>query len=498
MGLSFTSGRRASRHDHRPGGLAGHEAAFEMSKASAPIRQLTTHNDLVRRTDQWRAGARLPLHAIIVPASRPAPNLDQAITLARASHCQLLILCSHKAKPAEVHELLADRMFDEAIVVDLPAGYGHELFDFRRLDSIKDDMPTACSHYGSNLSMKRNVGLVVARMVGWRRIFFLDDDIRDINPSDAHGTVTMLGSCRTAGMRVARFPDNSVACHAHRMTGGRQDVFVTGAALAVDCQEDIGFFPDIYNEDWLFFYDDAARGRLGSSGRIVTQLRYDPFDDAQRAAWQEFGDVLAEGLYALLGSGLGFERATEAYWDDFLYARKTFLQAIKERSEMADLEIRERLLRSVEVAQKCSVGISPETLERYVRLWRRDLHDWQRRLAGVSQVRSPDAALRTLGLARSTRSRTGSAAHPDLAPPEKVRTTLPFSTPDYYEHGGTTPGWERRGGRNGRATSPVHPGSAAVQEAGFLASARRGFRNHDQVDAPTEPSPGRAAGRART
>ena len=76
----------------------------------------------------------------------------------------------------------------------------------------------------------------------------------------------MLGSYATAGMRVSRFPDNSAVCHANRATGGLQDVFVTGAALAVDCQKDIGFFPDIYNEDWLFFFDNASHRLLGSSG----------------------------------------------------------------------------------------------------------------------------------------------------------------------------------------------------------------------------------------
>ena len=257
-----------------------------------------------------------------MPASRPAWNLDQAITLARASRCTLLILCSHRTKPAQVHELLADRSFNDAIVVDLPAGYGHEMFDFQALESIKDDLPPACFYYASDLSMKRNIGLVVARMLRWRRIFFLDDDIRDINVPDVHENVAMLGFYRTAGLRVTSFPDNSVACHAHRMTRGRQDVFVTGAALAVDCQQKVGFFPDIYNEDWLFFYDDAAHGRLGSSRHEVTQVRYDPFDDARRAEWQEFGDILAEGLYALLDRGLGLKHATSDYWNDFLRARQ--------------------------------------------------------------------------------------------------------------------------------------------------------------------------------
>jgi hypothetical protein len=397
------------------------------------------------------------LDAVIVPASRPAWNLDQAITLARASHCALLILCSQRTKPTEVHELLADRLFNDAIVVDLPARYGHELFDFRALESIKDDLPASCFYYSSDLSMKRNVGLVVARMLGWRRIFFLDDDIRDISPPDAHGTVTMLGSCRTAGMRVARFPDNSVACHAYRMIGGRQDVFVTGAALAVDCQQQhIGFFPDIYNEDWLFFYDDAAHGLLGSSGRTVTQLRYDPFDDARRAEWQEFGDVLAEGLYALLDRGLGLKHATREYWSDFLRARQTFLDTIIERSGMADPEIKERLLLSIELAQKCSIGISPEVLERYIRLWRRDLRGWEQRLARVSHMRSPDPdkALRALGLARSTERRyVDLACHYPVHQDQGLASTLPYNAPDLYDLF-----------RSG------------AQESWLLASARRAFR----------------------
>ena len=442
-----------------------------MNEAIEPIRQLATHRGLVIRAEQWRTGARLPLDAVIVPASRPAWNLDQAITLARASHCALLILCSHRAKPAEVHELLAERSFDDAIVVDLPAGYGHKMFDFRALESIKDDLPAACSYYASDLSMKRNIGLVVARMLRWQRIFFLDDDIRDINAPDVHETVAMLGLCRTAGMRVANFPDNSVACHAHRMTRGRQDVFVTGAALAVDCQQKIGFFPNIYNEDWLFFYDDAAHRLLGSSGHEVTQLRYDPFDDPRRAAWQEFGDVLAEGLYALLDRGLRLKHATCEYWYDFLCARKVFIDKIIDRSRMANPEIEERLLLSVGLAQKCSIEILPEVLERYVRVWRRDLHDWDQRLARVSQMPSPDTALRALGLARSTGRRSAGLASYYLAPQgQDPVSTVPFNAPDYY-----------------------NLFRSGAQQSGLRASARRAFRNNDRACAQPEASPRRAS-----
>jgi hypothetical protein len=402
-----------------------------MSELAGSVRQLGTHRKLVSQTEQRALDTELNLDAVIVPASRPVQYLEQAITLAQAMHCTLLILCSRRLASAEVRQLLAQRSFNDAIVIGLPDGYRHELLDFRALASIKDDLPAACSYRVTDLSTKRNLGLIMARMQGWQRIFFLDDDIRDINPVDVHSTVSMLGSCSTAGMQVNDYPDNSVVCHAHRVTGGMQDVFVTGAALAVDCQQNSGFFPDIYNEDWLFFYDAASAEQLGSSRRQVTQLPYKPFADPRRAAWQEFGDVLAEGLYAMLDFGIGMDHATSEYWNYFLDARRRFFDAIVRRSETAIPEIkREELLRSVEAARECSAEISPELFERYIWLWRQDLRDWEQRVAGIHQMPSLDATLRALDLAQPGNGWAVNVARPRSSTPTDEPPTEPFGAPD--------------------------------------------------------------------
>jgi hypothetical protein len=372
-----------------------------MSELAGSVRQLGTHRKLVSRTEQRELGTGLELDAIIVPASRPAQNLEQAIDLAQAARCRLLILCSRRAEPAEVRRLLAQRSVRDAIVIDLPADYRHELLDFRGLASIRDDLPAACSYRVTDLSIKRNLGLILARMLGWRRVFFLDDDIGDIEPGGLNSTVSMLGLFSAAGMRVTHYPDNSVVCHAYRETGGIQDVFITGAALAVDCQQNTGFFPDIYNEDWLFFYDAASARRLGSSRCEVTQLEYNPFADPERAAGQEFGDVLAEGLYALLDFGSDVERATREYWSFFLGARRRVFDAINRRSDMAKSEIREDLLGAVEAARECSADLLPKLFERYVRLWRQDLRDWEQRVTRIRPMPSLDTALQALGLGRT-------------------------------------------------------------------------------------------------
>lgn len=376
------------------------------------IRQHGTHHGLVGQAGpQDVTLAEQALDAIIVPAARPALNLDHAITLARAAGCFLLILCSHHVRPAEVEQLLAERSFTRAVVIDLPEGYSHEWVHFRALQSIKDDLPEACASFVTDLSVKRNVGLVLARMMRWRRIFFLDDDIRDISYPDLRDTINMLGAYPSVGMRVMNYPDNSIVCHANRMTEGPQDVFVSGAALAVDCHADIGFFPDIYNEDWLFFYDDAANGRLANSGRIATQLCYYPFANPKRAAWQEFGDVIAEGLYGLLHLGGGADDAKRDYWTQFLEARRRFLEAIISRSDRAHSSVKTDMMLSVVSALKCSLTIDPALCEQYIRLWRQDLMEWKERAAGIPKMPSLEAALQEMGLPSSTTQDIGRIQH---------------------------------------------------------------------------------------
>ncbi len=363
------------------------------------IRQHETHRQLMGRVRP--SGGRVPragLDAIIVPASRPAANLDHAVTLARAAKCRLVVFCSLKAQAPAVEELLAARCFSQAVVVDLPSDYSHELLSFASSDLARRELPGAWANPNGDLSTKRNLGLLLARMLGWNRIFFIDDDIRDIGYADLCTTVSMLGRYRSVGMRVTDFPDNSVVCHAHRETGASQDIFVSGSVLAVDCLGPVGFFPEVYNEDWLFFYDDVRARRLGWSGSNATQLHYDPFDNTRRAEKQEFGDVLAEGLYALLHHGAGAEDATSGYWDDFLVARRGFLENIISRSGLVTPEIRGKMVNAVHTAMMCLMQVQPRMCETYVSAWRKDLRSWAENLREVRRASSVESALQELAL----------------------------------------------------------------------------------------------------
>jgi hypothetical protein len=179
-----------------------------------------------------------------------------------------------------------------------------------------------------------------------------------------------------------------------------QDVFVTGSVLAVDCTVPIGFFPDIYNEDWLFFYRDAADACLTSSGLTAKQIPYNPFEDPQRAAGQEFGDVIAEGLYALLDSDLRDEFATEIYWRAFLAGRKRVLDEIVERltDTTALIERQDEMFKAIYAAREKLWYIEPSMCVAYIKAWHRDLDRWADLLERLPRADSIDAALGELKL----------------------------------------------------------------------------------------------------
>lgn len=364
---------------------------------SSLIEQHDTHRQLVAAT-RPRIGRRADLDAIIVPASRPAAGLDHAVNLAQAMNSRLVVLASREATAAGVSEWLEAKKFRRAAVVDIPVGYGHSLLRSSSAQVADRELPEICKNPNGDLSIKRNIGLLLARMLGWERIFFMDDDIRNVAPSDLHATVSMLSKYKSAGMRVTDFPDNSVVCHAHRETGAAQDIFISGSVLAVSCMEDIGFFPEIYNEDWLFFYDDARSRRLGWSKRNVTQLPYDPFDQPSRAELQEFGDVLAEGLYALLDDGAGIRESTCDYWKSFLDARWRFLNNIIDRYWRAEEDKQVKIIKAVQTAMICLMQIQPEVCDEYVRSWRKDLATWKENVRLIPKARSIKLALTFLGL----------------------------------------------------------------------------------------------------
>jgi hypothetical protein len=304
-------------------------------------------------------------------------------------------VCSRHARQDEVITLAAQANV-EAIVFDLPPGNPLGI-DFATCQDR--ELSAANIGWTRDLSMKRNLGLVLARLLGWTKLMFLDDDIYGVASGDVVALAAALEDHSVSALIPMWFPDNSVACHAHRLGGGKQGVFASASGIGVRCdRNDLAFFPNIYNEDWFFFADEAASHRIAKVGESH-QRRYDPFDDPRRAVLEEFGDLLAEGLYARLDINEGIWDVDIGYWQDFIMRRLEFHQRVMEALGHVSAPYRDeaaRAARSIRAAQDQLSKITPGLCQKFARFWRDDLERWRQYLADLPLLESQTAAFKYL------------------------------------------------------------------------------------------------------
>jgi hypothetical protein len=354
-------------------------------------RHLTTqhpsHLDLLVRDVSSPSGPAVD--AIVVPAARDAAYLHAASALAAEIACPLLIMTSRRANATEARKVAAEHGVSP-LVVDI-----HE-------QSLPLRLETHSGPYArpSDTALKRNLALLLSRLAGWECVLFLDDDVTDIDPAELRTAAALIGKYRAVGLENVGWFDNSVVCHANRDTGGEQFCFVGAGGLLVQAARAHSFFPNVYNEDWFFLLDQDGLTEVAMSGHCA-QASFDPYEDPARARREEFGDCLAEGLFALLDDGAQLGDADHRYWRRFLDQRRRLIEEIIGRARHRPPETvrRERILVSMNAARDALADVSASLCVAYLDAWRRDRERWADYVSGLDARLSPAEALARLGLA---------------------------------------------------------------------------------------------------
>ncbi len=387
--MSGGPGRNEQLHKQASGRLTG-DIMNALQRPSHGILITDRSKERVTTTGRDRR-----LDAIVVPAARRAHWLKGVAKLAAACNTLLVILASHDCLVGEAAELVGRTPGCRALIVRVPPGYRHDLLKFET-DIINFQVVNAGRQ--SNLSHKRNLGLLLARLLGWKKLMFLDDDISGVTPTHLDKVAAQLERHQVTGLVSMQFPDNSVVCHANRLIGAPQGNFISGATLGVNMTaEPLDFFPDIYNEDWLAFAAHAEAGEIISVGE-GRQQEFNPYRDPNRAANEEFGDVIAEGLYALFSDGLTLNRATETYWTEFIGARRDLIDTIAEELPRIETNESVQAQESIRHASKQLGSITAADCDNFVSAWRLDRATFAKRVKNLKPMSGCAAALDHLGL----------------------------------------------------------------------------------------------------
>ncbi|HEY8482554.1 MAG TPA: hypothetical protein VIL71_22265 [Spirillospora sp.] len=359
-----------------------------------------SHVELLRDLSVGNVGTG-SIDAIVVPTINPE-RVEDALELAERLGCVIVLLCSTAPQVEKIRA--THRVPAGALLIAVPPEYDHRLLDFEQRKFAKH----------TDIATKRNIGLLLARLCGWRSIFFLDEDIRGMTPSMISKAAAALTEYSVAGFRVLDFPDNSVVCHAHRASGGQQSTFVGGNCIVVDTHPVETYFPDIYNEDWVFIYDEVAKGSVAVVGEL-RQLQYDPF--SRDAASEEFGDLIAEALVWALHDGLNV--SSLFFWEDAIDKRSRFIDEVdarvRRRAEEGRLPGSDRILARLAEARARLQEIKPADCLSFYVTWRENVDIWRQRLRSLPTSLTVREAV-DLGaplVPGASAPGTGFSAHPD-------------------------------------------------------------------------------------
>lgn len=384
--------------------------------------QALTENKSSHTTPAQTIGRRPRLNCIAIPTSRNVRHSRKLITRIMRLAQQhgagfLLFLCSGQARKEDI-----------ASVARAFPGLSWAAIDGPFIDEGICNFQTTQSLIASggtrDLSQKRNLALLLARLMGWEKLFLLDDDI-ELDAADLARAVDLLGGKASAvGFSVREFPDHSVTVHASQWAQGPIDSFIGGGALAINTNNPhLSFFPHVYNEDWLFLLlhclvkDDA----LIWAGTLK-QGKYNPFGSIERAQNEEPGDLLAESLMRLVMALKAdkllpedFEDvltqiklcADKDFWEHEINERILFIRRTEDKVRLRKMPGRKKrhVLHSLERSLATLTGsngvrgLRGAELAAWVRSWVQDIQAWDQLVAQLPGCNTFGEAIEYLGLA---------------------------------------------------------------------------------------------------
>lgn len=271
------------------------------------------------------------LDAIYVPTmhTRPAPATDANRLLAHASNVVYLFT---ERPAAWAIESTSDRILSWT---ELPPVFDRSAYLRRPANNTRSGalMP------GYDIPLKRTAALVHAQQEGYTSIGLLDDDIYLSEENLLTARAALNHNVDMASFHILEYPDVSTVEHIERIVLHEPSkISIGGNCLFLSVDAVDTYFPRLYNDDWFFLFAHAKTARIASLGE-ARQRPYQAWKQPGRARFEQFGDLIIEGLRSRLIDGLPLDDGTDREWEEHLnaaLARIAALLPVTEDRQMVD------------------------------------------------------------------------------------------------------------------------------------------------------------------
>ena len=296
---------------------------------------------------------KLPyIDAIYIPTQEHRPELFTALTTLK-KHSKHIYLLFSGTKSKWAGSLCSKRISN---LTELNSCFDLEQYK----NHITSQNPSTCINPDYDIPAKRTFALEHAKSNKFSRIGFLDDDIK-LNSEDLLNVrIALSTSADMVSFHVLSFPDVSTVDHIERIIYKQVSrVSIGGNCLFVRTENCRGYFPYIYNDDWFFIFKNMSHNRIISLG-TAQQRPYEPWVSSIRIKFEQFGDIIIEGIKANIAAGNHPFLTSTSFWKDQINKYISRLRNILNQSP--DCILRDRL----NIAINESLGLIPMQLHNFV------------------------------------------------------------------------------------------------------------------------------------
>jgi len=212
----------------------------------------------------------------------------------------------------------------------------------QKLSSTDFELNSFVRTLGSNgwtLGYTRNYAIILAKVLGFERVLFMDDDIIIEDNSLVYEMFDLLNNADFVSAEIKGMPDLSVVDFIIQKVGLEPYRFMSGGFLAFNLNSVAEYFLNYYNEDWIWLFMHKPKAKLLKHGEVY-QLPYDPFEnEVEKALHQEFGEILVEG-FKEMGARNDFSLLIDnTFWQVILKKCKDNLIKLKEICKNKEFEV---------------------------------------------------------------------------------------------------------------------------------------------------------------
>ena len=256
------------------------------------------------------------IDAIYIPTLGLRHNLVNLVSTIE-KHCQKIYILLSGKKLNLLNLLTSDKI---VVIENINNNSYHDF-----LSVCSSDNPSIVYDKTYDIPTKRNFALTHSVLNNHKTIGLIDDDITITDNNLLKTRNILLGKVDLVGFYALTFPDVSTIDHIERyLKKVPSPVSIGGNCLFFKPNHTVGFFPYIYNEDWIFIFTNMLNNKNVIAAGYVSHLVHKPWESDTRIRFEQFGEVIITGLKLLISNSKEIFITDLEFWKNIynLYYQK--------------------------------------------------------------------------------------------------------------------------------------------------------------------------------